>query len=86
MEGRIGEILLLIVLALILFGGDKLPGIGRSLGSALHEFKKAVNSKPDDGPAKSPQPSDAQTQAPRKRAAASSRRKKGSARGRKASR
>ena len=37
-----GEIILLLVLALLLFGPRKLPKIGRTIGSALSEFRKAT--------------------------------------------
>jgi len=41
--GSIGgpEILLILVIALLLFGPTKLPELGKSLGRALREFKKA---------------------------------------------
>lgn len=35
------EMLLIFVIALIVFGPKKLPELGRSLGRALSEFKKA---------------------------------------------
>jgi len=35
------ELILLLVLALIIFGPGKLPDIGRSLGRAINEFKAA---------------------------------------------
>lgn len=35
------ELVLLLVLALIIFGPGKLPDIGRSLGRAINEFKDA---------------------------------------------
>lgn len=38
-----GEILLILVLALLLFGPRKLPGLGRTLGRALAEFRGASN-------------------------------------------
>jgi TatA/E family protein of Tat protein translocase len=37
------EFLLLLVLALLLFGPRKLPEIGKSLGRALAEFRGATN-------------------------------------------
>ncbi len=37
----IPELLLIFVIALIVFGPKKLPELGRSLGRALAEFKKA---------------------------------------------
>lgn len=40
------EILLLVVLALVLFGGGKLAGVGKALGQSIHDFKKEI--KADD--------------------------------------
>ena len=42
--GNIGpmEIVLLLLLALLLFGAKRLPEIGRSLGSGMREFKDSV--------------------------------------------
>jgi len=37
-----GEILLLLVLALLLFGPRRLPEIGRTVGRAMAEFRKAT--------------------------------------------
>ena len=39
----IGQIALLIVLALVLFGPKRLPELGRSVGNAIREFKSALN-------------------------------------------
>lgn len=38
-----GEIILLLLLALLLFGAKRLPEIGRSLGSGMREFKDSVS-------------------------------------------
>jgi sec-independent protein translocase protein TatA len=49
-----GEIALLIVLALVLFGAKRLPEVGRAAGSAVREFKSALSGEPpskDDGEA-----------------------------------
>lgn len=35
------ELILIFVIALIIFGPSKLPEMGKSLGKALNEFKKA---------------------------------------------
>jgi sec-independent protein translocase protein TatA len=37
------EIVLLLVVALLLFGAKRLPEIGRSLGSGMREFKDSVS-------------------------------------------
>ena len=37
------ELILIFVIALIVFGPKKLPEIGKSLGRAMHEFKRATN-------------------------------------------
>ena len=37
------ELLLILVIALVVFGPGKLPTIGRALGKSLREFKEAVN-------------------------------------------
>ena len=36
------EIILLVVLALVLFGGSKLAGIGGALGKSIKDFKNEV--------------------------------------------
>ncbi len=43
--GSIGplEIVLLLALALMLFGAKRLPEIGRSLGTGMREFKDSVS-------------------------------------------
>ena len=37
------ELLIILVIALIIFGPRKLPELGRSLGKSLGEFKRASN-------------------------------------------
>ena len=41
------EIAIIFLIALILFGPKKLPEIGRTLGKALREFKKATRDLTD---------------------------------------
>lgn len=38
------ELILILVLALIIFGPRKLPEVGRSLGKTLNEFRRATAS------------------------------------------
>lgn len=48
--GMIGpwQIVLIVVLALLLFGGKKIPELMRGLGSGLKEFKDASKEEPSD--------------------------------------
>jgi sec-independent protein translocase protein TatA len=49
------EVLLLLVIALLLFGSKRLPEVGKALGTSIREFKKAMqgddssSEKKDDG-------------------------------------
>ncbi len=45
MFGSIGvpELIIILTIALIVFGPRKLPELGRSLGRSLNEFKRASN-------------------------------------------
>ena len=44
------EMLIVLVIALVVFGPKRLPDLGRSLGSGMREFKDSItgNSKDDD--------------------------------------
>ncbi|HYF96373.1 MAG TPA: twin-arginine translocase TatA/TatE family subunit [Symbiobacteriaceae bacterium] len=42
------EIALIVGVALLIFGPSKLPGIGRSIGEGLREFKKSIKSVTDE--------------------------------------
>lgn len=44
------ELIIVLVIALIVFGPKRLPDLGRSLGSGMREFKESItgNSKDDD--------------------------------------
>ncbi len=47
--GKIGlwEILLILAVALIIFGPAKLPELGRTIGNALREFRRATSELKD---------------------------------------
>ena len=44
-----GELLLILVIVVAIFGAGRLAGIGGALGGSIKEFKKAV--REDDAPA-----------------------------------
>ena len=44
-----GHLVILLVIALLVFGPKRLPELGRSLGSGMRGFKKAIESD-DDAP------------------------------------
>ena len=41
------ELLIILVIVLILFGGKRLPEIGRALGKSIREFKGATGNEKD---------------------------------------
>ena len=50
------ELMVILVIVLVLFGGSKLPDLAKSLGRSMKEFKKGVASEPEDEQAPKPQP------------------------------
>ena len=56
--GRLGmgELIVILIIVLIIFGAGKLPQIGESLGKAIHGFKKASAGEDDKPPAPPPAP------------------------------
>ncbi len=53
------ELLIILALALLLFGGTKLPSLARGLGQSIKEFKKAAKEDPEeDKPAEAKKPAD----------------------------
>ena len=39
------ELVLILAIALVIFGPSKLPEIGKAIGKGLNEFKKSANGK-----------------------------------------
>ena len=65
------EILIIMVITLLLFGSERLPGLARSMGKSIREFKKATSGLEEElrraletPPAKMPVPPTAPFQAP----------------------
>jgi sec-independent protein translocase protein TatA len=48
------HIVILLGIALLLFGGKRLPEIGRSLGSGMREFKDGITGNTPAAPAELP--------------------------------
>ncbi|MGB2706166.1 MAG: twin-arginine translocase TatA/TatE family subunit [Candidatus Omnitrophota bacterium] len=42
------ELVLILLIVLLVFGAAKLPEIGRALGKAIREFKKATDGSPEE--------------------------------------
>ncbi|MEC8974623.1 MAG: twin-arginine translocase TatA/TatE family subunit [Actinomycetota bacterium] len=53
--GSVGtaELIIILVVLLALFGGKKIPGIARSLGRSLNEFKAGLRDVPSTSDEKS---------------------------------
>ena len=49
------ELMVILVIVLVLFGGSKLPDLAKSLGKSMKEFKKGIASEPDEEPSAKPQ-------------------------------
>ena len=42
------ELIIVLVIVLVIFGPKRLPGLGRSLGSGMKEFRDSVTGKSSD--------------------------------------
>ena len=45
------ELIVILVVALLIFGPGKLPEIGSALGKGIRDFRKALENKSDEPPA-----------------------------------
>jgi sec-independent protein translocase protein TatA len=56
MLGNIGplEIIVVLIIALVVFGPKRLPELGRSLGRGIREFRGSVTGDDDDEPSSRP--------------------------------
>jgi TatA/E family protein of Tat protein translocase len=44
------ELLVILVIAVVLFGANKVPELARSLGRSMNEFKKGMHDQPAETP------------------------------------
>jgi len=58
------ELMVILVIVLVLFGGSKLPDLAKSLGKSMKEFKKGIASEPDEEQAPKPGPAASASPAP----------------------
>ena len=58
------HIILILLIALMLFGGRRLPEIGRSLGTGMREFKDSITGHAAPEPSQQLAPTDATASAP----------------------
>lgn len=42
------ELIIVLVIALLILGPKKLPGLGKSLGTGMREFKESITGNKDD--------------------------------------
>ncbi|MEI8176391.1 MAG: twin-arginine translocase TatA/TatE family subunit [Candidatus Omnitrophota bacterium] len=47
------ELLVILLIALLIFGADKLPGLGRAMGKTISEFKKGMKEGEEEEKVKS---------------------------------
>lgn len=56
------ELMVILVIVLVLFGGSKLPDLAKSLGKSMKEFKKGIAT--EDEPGSKPEPAATASPAP----------------------
>lgn len=56
MDLSLSHILILLVIALLVFGARRIPEIGSSLGQGIREFKKSLRDISSDQPPERPVP------------------------------
>jgi sec-independent protein translocase protein TatA len=58
------DVLVVLLIALVFFGGQKLPKLARSLGQAQHEFRKGLTEGHEESAPESPAPETAPASVP----------------------
>lgn len=48
------EVIIILIILLVLFGGSKLPELAKGLGKSIKEFKNATRDEPTPTPAPAP--------------------------------
>ena len=43
-----GELVIIFLIVLVLFGAGKIPKIAKDIGSGIREFKKSIKDEPED--------------------------------------
>ena len=48
--GRLGlpELLVILAIVIVIFGANRLPGLGRGIGDAIRGFKEGIKTDEDD--------------------------------------
>jgi sec-independent protein translocase protein TatA len=60
------ELILILLIVIVLFGGKKVAGLGKALGTSLREFRAEVrkDDEPSSGQSETPQTETPQTETP----------------------
>ena len=60
------ELILILLIVIVLFGGKKVTGLGKALGTSLREFRAEVrkDDEPSSGRSETPQTETPQTETP----------------------
>lgn len=53
-----GELVVILLIVVILFGANKLPQLGKGLGEGIRSFKKSFGGEDEEKPTTPTQPSD----------------------------
>jgi sec-independent protein translocase protein TatA len=61
-----GELLIILVIVLVLFGAGRLPALGEGLGKAIRGFKDSMKGEAPAGPRTSTAPQSGAGEAPKK--------------------
>lgn len=46
------ELIIILIIVLVLFGGKKIPELSKSMGEAIRELRKGISGDIDEGPDK----------------------------------